>query len=763
MNTRYESKKRNIAHNTAVAMILICLVFAAMLSYFRYDAKSKAYDELRAETAYIEKDLSLRISADRSNLINLANFAATLYEDGRSYDTMLESFEPIGLVSTIGILNPDNTFVTRLGSIDLSGKISFEAEAEKGVYLSGRMTDLTLGEKEIVRCAAPIISEGKTIGILYGGIPLDTISEKYEDYVNELNAQLFVYDKVSGKFIVDTLNEKPSELSMFIGKEYEDDHHYDDFMTKQSGFSSFKSSFRDENIYVFFSNLNDDWGIILGRYESDLFREMYIVIGVMLLSQTAMLLIIIWYFHTFIRREKYKSAVVHTASEIKKLLLEINQKPQNVTSSLQMIVEASASRSAMFMDEFGEIQDYIATDSDDIKLSQAYRKQFKAELFRYAGKLKDKGLASMCVIDISADRKLLSDDKRLYDFFVAHKIKEIIFSTITYNDDNGILGVVNPKNKYAAKQLIDEIDVCFSVAVRNRKHLTRTQIEATTDVLTGVSNRVAYEKALSELHGQKLENIACVFIDVNELHIRNNSLGYAAGDEMLIYIANSLERIFAGERIYRIGGDEFLVFERNIEKETVKENVEAFLAALDGTDYHVAIGFSYREQCSEIKEIVKEAESRMYDSKANYYQSKGQTSVYCDDDIGYIHGAFEPHEIEHILLEMKAHFGGILRISLENDTSHIILAKAYPGRFESDSNFSKRFANYVGEAVNPDYHRVLMSFANYDVLKKQLSDGSVSRTSYKKLNGETVTLSVYNLSKEGEAVNDTLWIFAKER
>ena len=114
------------------------------------------------------------------------------------------------------------------------------------------------------------------------------------------------------------------------------------------------------------------------------------------------------------------------------------------------------------------------------------------------------------------------------------------------------------------------------------------------------------------------------------------------------------------------------------------------------------------------------------------------------------------------MLEARAHFSGVLRISLQTDTSHIIMAKAYPGRYEADENFSKRFIKYVDEAVHPDYHRAVMSFSNYNALKRQLSDGNVPRISYKKLNGETITLSVYNLNKDGGEIKDTLWIFSRE-
>lgn len=762
MVAKSERERHGLIYDTLAAMLLICTIFAVLIGFFYNYAKNKAYDELHAEASYIKRDLSIRVRADRKNLINLANFAATLYEDGRSFDTMLESFEPIGLVSTIGVLTPDNVFVTKVGSMDLSGKISFEEEEKKGEYISGRMTDLTAGGKEIIRCAAPIKSNGKTIGILYGGISLEKISSKYEEYVKELDAQLFVFDRETGKFIVDTLNKTPSNLTMFIDMEYGSEHHYTDFMTKESGFSALKSTFRDDNIHVYFTSLEDiNWGIILGRYDSELFGEMRIITGAMMSELLLILLIVILYFLNFIRNEKKKSAVVYTGSGIKKYLLEINQRPQNITKSLQMLAEASESRSAMFVDERGEIHDYIGARSDAEILTGAYRRQFKSELFRYAFELKSRNGSNMYVIDVNADEELLKTDRRLYTFFNEHGIETVIFSAIAYNGNNGILGVVNPKNKFSAKNLIDDIAACFSVAIYNKKHLNRTRNEAVTDALTGVLNRVAYNKDREKLQAQKLENIACVFIDVNELHIRNNNYGHGAGDEMLIFIANALGNIFSGGKIYRLGGDEFLVFIKNINREALKKCIGEFVNEIEKKDYHVAIGSSYRNDRADINAMVKEAEGRMYDSKARYYQNKARTSIYSDDDIAYIQGACGSDEIGHILQEARARYNGILRISLKRDISHIILAKAYPDRFKTDDKFSKRFVNYVDEAVHPDYHRAVISFANYSVLKKQLSEGKTPKISYKKLNGETISLSVYGLDKGG-AINDTLWIFARE-
>ena len=121
---------------------------------------------------------------------------------------------------------------------------------------------------------------------------------------------------------------------------------------------------------------------------------------------------------------------------------------------------------------------------------------------------------------------------------------------------------------------------------------------------------------------EKPEDFACIYIDVNELHLRNNKYGHAAGDEMLIYIANTLKEVFFGHSIYRMGGDEFLVFTQNINQETIKQNIETFVENLNLMGYKVAIGMSYRTQNTNCEEMVHEAEVRMYEQKAQYYQNK---------------------------------------------------------------------------------------------------------------------------------------------
>lgn len=207
MATTYEKKKGGQPNTlyTVLTAFLICAVFLSMVGFLYSEAEKEAYEMLHIQTKQIKDDLTLQIKSDRENLVTMSHFAAKLYTDGESYDRMFESFEPIGLFSNIGILNPDNTFVTKKGSIDLNGRISFYDEAAKGEYISGRIADLTRDNEEIIRSAVPVTANGETVGILYGVIKLDTIGRKYNQMAEELDDQLFVYDKERGDYVINTV------------------------------------------------------------------------------------------------------------------------------------------------------------------------------------------------------------------------------------------------------------------------------------------------------------------------------------------------------------------------------------------------------------------------------------------------------------------------------------------------------------------------------------------------------------------------------
>lgn len=766
MAIKYGKKKRtqsNILY-AIITAILISVVFVAMVSTFYRAAQEEAYDTLHLQTKQIKDAIGQQIESDRVSLETMSGFASNLYAHGDNYDRMFEAFEPFGLISNIGILNPDNTFTTKMGSVDLHGKISFEEEAARGAYISGRIPDLTQKGYEIIRSAVPIVVDDTVVGVLYGVIKPETINDRYSQMAQELEAQLFVYDRETLKFTINTVYGPVGDLSMLKDRKYNDGSSYEQLRTGDKGYLSFESVFSGEDLYVHYSTLDAaNWGIMLGRFETQVFESVHQVAQFLMCVFLIMALIVIGYIAIVIKREREKNHVTTEASGIRKLLLEINQQNSNIFDALKKIQENAVSIAAFFVDTDNEDYHYTIPGKNEYLLQTEEKTYLIGEIFRYAAKLHNHNKQMLVMMRVVPNEHMLRTNPDLYHFMNKYALQEIAFSAITEKDNHvSVLGVINPKKSKVARALIEDIAVCFSIAIFNKKHLHKTETAATTDSLTGVANRVSYKKDILELDRERPDEFSCIYIDVNELHLRNNKYGHAAGDEMLIYIANTLKEVFYGHRIYRMGGDEFLVFAQNTNHESIKQNIESFIEQLQPREYHVAIGLSYRSQNTNCEEMVREAEIRMYEAKARYYQNKELTSVSRDDDDSYSQIKTGIREIDTMLSVLKEHYNGIYRVSLETDNAHRILMPSYLGYNEDEKEFSALFKRYVDEVVHPDFARAMMSFLNYEAIRQEIKEGNIPRISYKKINGETVILSVYQLDHDSTESQETLWVFAKD-
>jgi GGDEF domain-containing protein len=87
--------------------------------------------------------------------------------------------------------------------------------------------------------------------------------------------------------------------------------------------------------------------------------------------------------------------------------------------------------------------------------------------------------------------------------------------------------------------------------------------EVTTDALTGLLNRRAVLEALAELTRSMATGIASgavLFLDIDHFKQINDTLGHAAGDQILKIFAQRLRGAVRGsDKVARLGGDEFVV------------------------------------------------------------------------------------------------------------------------------------------------------------------------------------------------------------
>ncbi|MDE6707545.1 MAG: sensor domain-containing diguanylate cyclase [Oscillospiraceae bacterium] len=146
---------------------------------------------------------------------------------------------------------------------------------------------------------------------------------------------------------------------------------------------------------------------------------------------------------------------------------------------------------------------------------------------------------------------------------------------------------------------------------------------ANIDMLTGLQNRNCYENYCKQIKNQ-VENLACIYIDANGLHEINNTKGHLAGDQMLRYIADTLKVQFGENTVYRIGGDEFVVFQENSNITQIETTLQNIHSEIERNAYHISAGHCIGTKNSNLKQIIKTAEINMYEAKRRYYEKMGK-------------------------------------------------------------------------------------------------------------------------------------------
>ncbi len=133
--------------------------------------------------------------------------------------------------------------------------------------------------------------------------------------------------------------------------------------------------------------------------------------------------------------------------------------------------------------------------------------------------------------------------------------------------------------------------VAFAIRLRRsllkeQAYVTRQDYLASHDTLTGLLNRDALLRSLQEaISARPKEPFAVVLLDLNRFKDINDTLGHAAGDQVLIELGRRLSTRLPQEdsRLARLGGDELAVFSRRGDIAQQLEELCAELQAIIGS------------------------------------------------------------------------------------------------------------------------------------------------------------------------------------
>jgi diguanylate cyclase (GGDEF)-like protein len=151
--------------------------------------------------------------------------------------------------------------------------------------------------------------------------------------------------------------------------------------------------------------------------------------------------------------------------------------------------------------------------------------------------------------------------------------------------------------------------------------------QAFHDPLTGLANRALFQQRMTEaLNAGRGQRGALILIDLDDFKLVNDSLGHAAGDEVLITVGQRLQAfILDSGTVARLGGDEFAIFVPNCnEPEILSALAKTLLydltrpVSIEGASMPIfaTLGIAFGASAEDPAELLRNADIAMYEAKS---------------------------------------------------------------------------------------------------------------------------------------------------
>ena len=176
--------------------------------------------------------------------------------------------------------------------------------------------------------------------------------------------------------------------------------------------------------------------------------------------------------------------------------------------------------------------------------------------------------------------------------------------------------------------------------IRSNEKKKELEDKADTDLLTGLTNKLATERKIKDYMAKNPNSQSMLFIlDVDNFKKINDTMGHAFGDEVLRSLGQQITAIFrATDIIGRVGGDEFMIFLKgvsdgdSVRKEAKK--VENFFHSFQAGEYvkyaaTASIGVAiFPHEGNDFESLYKAADQGLYKAKK---RGKNQLAFYRDE------------------------------------------------------------------------------------------------------------------------------------
>lgn len=625
--------KRNIA---ATLLLILCICAFFLMASLRINrlATDACFASLDDTAGQVALEIRAIVKANQEQLDMAADLLAQHDSDEMAIvQRHLSAYRQRGTMSCIALLMPDGQMLTGAGEALSPAGLEFQTERDKAPYVSGVVSLPEDPDAKLFYQVAPVQRGGETVALLYGFVDLQAFADQLTVTAFDGKAQIYVADGETGDFLVDTWHETLGNIfdADIMNRKVKPGYDYlqmkQDFVDGTAGHIAFFSNTAGEYFYSYYMPVGvSRWMLQLTVPESVAFANAILIRKILYFVSILEILLfsvyILWVLsnvHHTTREKEIQLARTRYMYAVQQSLFDAYKQPALLSDALQQVAQMTGARWAFFAALNGrEVTAFYASEQQ--VTPQSLFGQGNVPFGRVFGQL----ASGTSLILTGAQLREHASEQEL-QWLDRAGVRSLMLAPVLNSDGalSGILGCAGLEKTPENCALLECVSRSFLMAQSNVTFYRQIEQMGLMDAPTGLRNRNCYEAAVEACPQTPEEGLGFLYLDANGLHELNNTHGHAAGDAMLLCVADTLKTLFRQENCYRIGGDEFAVFCRGLDRVEVARKVEQFNSRMEEFGYHVSIGQAWLEECRDCRDMISVAEMRMYEAKRLFYRQSG--------------------------------------------------------------------------------------------------------------------------------------------
>lgn len=298
-------------------------------------------------------------------------------------------------------------------------------------------------------------------------------------------------------------------------------------------------------------------------------------------------------------------------------------------------------------------------------------------------------------------------------------------------------------------------DLSLDLIAKNMKEIYRQ------DSLTGLLNRNAYDSDVEQLRSADIGAVVCVYADMIGLHEVNNHLGHKQGNRMLCEFVDAARAFFGDDRLYRIGGDEFVIISSAYTEAQTRKQLNYMRERLHTQGCEISVGVASSESTSDLPKIIEQAENEMRREKKEYYVRGGSKRQLRGLNKKLEDILVRNQDMESLLRHLNGRYSIACMVNLRTDSQRAIMVPDYFQKMldAHDGSFKSALHDYCERLVAPFCKDSFSLLMDYDFIHARVESVGVLQYGYTRNDGEKFLLTIF---ADRRSKDETMWVFSKD-